>query len=343
NAYGHGTIGVSRLLLEYGVDMLAVAALSEAAELRKADINASLLLFSLPLFEEIPDILKYTVEPFVFTEDFIKTLNIYAKKEKKIVNVHLKIDTGMGRIGCAPEQATSLAKLITTQSNLHLAGCCTHFATSDSLSKKDSNYTKKQIKVFKNCIQSIKECDIIPGICHCSGTGGTLLYPEAQFDMIRPGLVVYGYYPSTDVEKKVKKQYKTFEIFPVMELQTKITSIKTIKAGESVSYGRIWTANENTRIATIPLGYADGLKRSLSPGLLVLINGKQYPVVGSICMDQCMIDIGTKEKICTEDIVTIFSDYKNAQSLITQADLANTIVYEILTGIMPRVPRVYLD
>jgi len=343
NAYGHGAVQISKFLLEFGVDVLAVATLSEAEELRNANIHAPVLLFSLPLPEEIPEIITWNVQPFVFTKDFIELLNLEAKKQKVMVQVHLKIDTGMGRIGCLPSQAAEFAKFITTQSNLSLAGCCTHLAVSDSLEEDAVLYTKKQIKLFNEAVLAIKKEGIDPGIRHCSATGGTLCYPEAQFDMIRPGLISYGYFPNTQIETKVKELHKGFDLYPVMELQTNITSIKTSMAGESISYGRIWKSNKATRIATIPVGYGDGLKRCLSPGLKVLIKGKTYPVVGRICMDQCMVDIDSDNDIKTGDVVTIFSDKKEAQSLNTQAKLANTITYEILTGIMPRVPRIYVD
>jgi alanine racemase len=343
NAYGHGAVQISKLLLEFGVNVLAVATLSEAEELRNANIDAPLLLFSLPLPEEIPEIITWNVQPFVFTKDFIELLNLEAKKQNATVNVHLKIDTGMGRIGCLPKDAAEFAKIISTQSNLSLAGCCTHFAVSDSLDKDAVLFTKKQIHLFNESILAIKNEGIDPGIKHCSATGGTLCYPEAQFDMIRPGLISYGYFPNTQIEKKVKELHKGFDLYPVMELQTNITSIKTIKAGESISYGRLWTSDKPTRIATIPVGYGDGLKRCLSPGLKVLIKGKTYPVVGRICMDQCMINIDSNNDIKTGDIATIFSDKKEGQSLVEQAELANTITYEILTGIMPRVPRVFVE
>ncbi|OJF77761.1 MAG: alanine racemase [Treponema sp. CETP13] len=343
NAYGHGAVEISKLLIKNDVDVLAVAKLSEAAELRAANIKAPILLLSLPLEEEIPEVIKLNVQPFVFTKDFITALNEEAIKQNIPVKVHLKIDTGMGRIGCQPEEAAGLAKYIFSQSHVILNGCCTHFAVSDSLNPDDIEFTKKQIKLFTFAINSIKEEGINPGICHCSATGGTLQYSEAQFDMIRPGLIAYGYFPDEKIEKKVKHYHPGFELYPIMELQSKITSIKTISAGESISYGRKWISDAKTRIATIPIGYGDGLKRCLSPGLKVLINGKQYPIVGRICMDQCMINIGTKDTINIGDTVIIFSDKKEGQTLNDQARLANTIPYEILTGIMPRVPRIYVD
>lgn len=343
NAYGHGAVEISKFLIKHNVDVLAVAKLSEAAELREKNITAPILLLSLPLEEEIPEIISVNVQPFVFTKEFIHSLNEEAMKQNTSIKVHLKIDTGMGRIGCQPEDAADIAEYIFAQSHVILYGCCTHFAVSDSLKANDIEFTKKQIKLFSFAVNSIKEKGIYPGICHCSATGGALQYPEAQFDMIRPGLIAYGYFPDEKIEKKVKEKYPGFELYPVMELQTKITSIKSILPGKSISYGRKWIADSETRIATIPIGYGDGLKRCLSPGLRVLIKDKQYPVVGRICMDQCMINIDTKDKINVGDEVIIFSDKKEGQSLIEQAELANTIPYEILTGIMPRVPRVFVD
>ncbi len=347
NAYGHGIIEIARASVSSGVDYLAVATVNEGKQLRKAGIKCPILILSIPFTDELPELVRLNLIPLVYEPEFINTLDSVAGKLHKKIDVHLKIDTGMGRIGCKPEDSVEIAKHISVKKNLALTGVCTHLAVSDSLSSEDIDFTKKQIALFFSATEEMKKQGINPGIRHCSASGGTLLYPEAHFDMVRPGLIIYGYFPSPESKQIIKKKFPSFDLQPVMELESKITGIKPITKGTSISYGRTWIAENDTWIATIPIGYGDGLSRSLSGKLSVTIKGKKYPVVGRICMDQCMIEIGEdgnpeKHLISLFDEVTIFGPGENMNTAVTLADTLGTIPYEITTLIMPRVTRVYI-
>lgn len=349
DAYGHGATRVAIAAIKSGADFLAVASIAEGIELREAGIVSPILSLSLATLDEIPSIIVHSITPLVFDCDFITELAKAAQKMHRTIPVHLKIDTGMGRIGCDYTEAHKIAKLITQQEGLFLEGVCTHFAASDSLEEKDVSYTKEQLNRFQTAIEEIKKCGINPGIVHCANSGAVLLYPETHFDMIRPGIIVYGFFPDEGSGKEKIQDYlqkkfnKKLELKPVMQVQTQIVSIKRVKKGESISYGRTWTAEQETDIATLPIGYADGLLRRLSPGLKVCINGKKYPVVGRICMDQCMVDLGLNHNVKRWDTVTVFGFDENCLTAADLAENAGTIPYEITCDINKRVPRVYFQ
>ncbi len=345
DAYGHGAVRVAVAAIRAGVSYLAVASVQEAIELRHAGIITPIISLSLPILEEIPLLLEYEIEPLVIDEEFINNLNSEAKKLNKKASVHLKIDTGMNRIGCTPNEALKIAMQISRASNLELKGIATHFAVSESTRPEDIQYTKKQISLFKKAVGEIKKAGIKTGLVHACNSGGVLQYPEAQFDMVRPGILIYGYAPCDELENKIKLK-------PVMELISQVVLIKKIEKGTSVSYGRKWTAEKDTYIATLPIGYADGLCRALSSKLEVKIGNEFFPIVGSICMDQCMIDIGSTPWVQRWDKVTIFgassesphnSKNERNNTAATLAKLAGTIPYELTCGINKRVPRVYID
>ena len=335
DGYGHGALKVAVAAIRSGCSYIAVASVQEGIDLREAGIVAPILSLSLPIPEEIPSIIEHSLTPLVFDSEFISELGKIARSMNKTVPVHLKIDTGMSRIGCALEDAADLAKEIALEKHLFLEGTATHFSVADSLDPGDMIFTRMQIQRFNDALSAIRAEGIDPGIVHAANSGGILLYPESHFDMVRPGILVYGYPPSLEVADLI-------EVQPVMELQTRVVSIKKIPAGESVSYGRTWTAKEDTYIATIPVGYADGLVRRLSPGLLVRIGEENFPIVGKICMDQCMINIGPDPWVQRWDLVTIFGPPPATASAETLAASIGTIPYEITCGINKRVPRVYV-
>lgn len=349
NAYGHGATRVAIAAIKSGADFLAVASIQEGIELRESGIVAPILSLSLPTPDEIPSIIVHSITPLVFAPEFIAQLDEAASKMHRTIPVHLKIDTGMGRIGCPYDEACNVAKLIASKKSLFLEGTCTHFAASDSLDPSDIDYTKLQFSRFMQAVDSIKKEGIEPGIVHCANSGAVLLYPEMHLDMVRPGIIVYGYFPDEGSENELirahleKKFNKTIELFPVMEVKTQVVTIKRVKKGCSISYGRTWTAEEDTDIATLPIGYADGLLRRLSPGLNVLINGKLYPVVGRICMDQCMVNLGTNHGVKLWDSVTVFGPDKAGLSAADLALNAGTIPYEITCDINKRVPRIFFE
>lgn len=335
DGYGHGAVRVSVAALKAGASFLAVASISEGIELREAGIVAPILSLSLPLKDEIPSLIVHSITPLVFDTEFIDQLNDVAISMHRKIPVHLKIDTGMGRVGCSKEEASTLAKKIAVSEGLYLEGVCTHLACADSLIEDDIAYTKKQINNFSYAINQIKKEGINPGILHCSNSGAIFLHPEAHFDMVRPGIVIYGY---SSCAKEMG-----IELKPVMEFSSQIVAIKHFKKGDSVSYDRTWVANEDCDIGVIPAGYADGLLRRLSPGLEVSINGKMYPIVGRICMDQCMVYLGKNYDVKRWDKVIFFGPEKNCNTAEDLANSIETISYEILCGVNKRVPRIYID
>jgi alanine racemase len=325
---------VAHAALAAGARYLAVAAVGEGEELRAAGITAPVLLLSQPLPEEIPEILAWDLCPLIFDREFAETASRAAAAAGKILPVHLKIDTGMGRVGCRPEEAADLARYIRTLKGLHIAGTATHLAAADSPREEDLRYTQKQLETFRAAVADIRAAGVDPGIVHAANSGAVVFHPGAWFDMVRPGIVLYGYSPGKDTPQALPVE-------PVMELRTRVVFIKEVKKGESLSYGRTWTAPRDTCIATLPVGYADGLPRTLSGDHLVRIRDVSYPLVGRICMDQCMADLGPGPDIRHWEDVTVFGG-----SSPSAADIAariGTIPYEITCHINKRVPRVYLD
>lgn len=344
NAYGHGAVEIAKAAVTSGISIFSVATVAEGIELRQAGIVGSILLLSICHKDEINQIAEYQLTPLVADSEFVDLLADVAGKNNDSDDsypVHIKIDTGMARHGCRPEDTAQLA-VHCVKKGLRIEGLCTHLAVSDSLNDEDIAFTKKQIAIFNTAVCAVKAKDISVDMLHCTASAGILLYPEAHFDMVRPGILTYGYFPSQELHNFFR-QKKDFAVFkPVMELISAVSAVKTLHLGESVSYGRCWTAKTQTNIATLPIGYADGLQRKLSPGLFITIDRKKYPIIGRICMDQCVVDIGIEHNIKRWDEVIIFGprEYCNtAQDIAMQLD---TIPYEILCFVSSRVCRTYM-
>lgn len=333
DAYGHGAVSIANTAVRAGVTHLAVATVREGMELRDAGIDTHILLLSPTDEQDAALIVAKDLEPFVTGTAFAERLAGAAREAGKTVSVHIKIDTGMGRLGCSPENAAAVARAVTGTSSLALAGIATHLAVADSPDPEDRAYTETQLARFEEAIAAIRNCGIDPGIIHAANSGAVLLHPSAQYDMIRPGILCYGYEPDERLRGMLPLR-------PVMELKTGIIETHALKAGQSVSYGRSWKTDRDTVIGVIPAGYADGLPRRLSPGLTVWISGKTYPVVGRICMDLCMVDLGPNARFPVGTEVSVFGPEPNPQSAGDLATLLDTIPYEITCGIGKRVPRV---
>jgi len=332
DAYGHGVIPVSRRALEAGVEYLAVATVPEGAELRAAGIGAPILLLSQALPEALPEIASQEFIPFVSDDEFIEDAARAAKKAGKKLTVHLKIDTGMGRLGCRPEDAASLARKIASRAGLSLGGIATHLSVADSSEPGHIAYTKGQLRRFREAIDAVKKAGVDPGIVHAANSGALVFHEDSYFDMIRPGIFLYGYLPAAAPAGLAVKA--------VMELRSKVVLVKKLKAGEFASYGNTWTAAGDTFIGVIPGGYADGVRRGLSNNHSVLIRGKAYPLAGRICMDQFMVNLGPETEVERWDDAVIFGP-----GFITAGGVAEklgTIPYEITCGINKRVPREYV-
>ena len=296
-------------------------------------------------YNHVSDIVKKNHVQADFRTDRIDISTPSEKQANSVITVHLKIDTGMGRIGCPIEQTVPLARQINSLPLLKLGGMCTHFAVSDSLAPNDIAYTRLQFKRFRLVADAVKKQGIRPGLLHCANSGAVLMYPEMQLDMVRSGLITYGYYPGDITQQFLSETvHKEFALRPVMEFKTRIVSIHRVQAGYNVSYGRTWTADKETELAVIPAGYGDGILRRYGHNLKVSIKGKAYPVVGRICMDQCMVDLGLNSGVKRWDEVSVFGP-KETGSLFSAQDIAdnnNTIPYEIICAINKRVPRIFV-
>jgi alanine racemase len=337
DAYGHGAVEISKTALESGCSYLAVATVDEGALLREAGIQSPILLLSEALPDELEMAVSYRLVPFISDIGYAELFSRAAEKAGRDLpfNVFLKIDTGMGRLGCAPADALLLARFIAAQKSLKQLGTATHFAVSDSESPEHMKFTRTQIALFNETIQQIQKAGLNPGIVSAANSGATVSYKDALFDLVRPGILLYGYQ-----DARIKPP---LDVKPVMELVSKIVYIKKLKSGESVSYGKTWTARNDTFIGILPAGYADGLPRLLSgKNFHVVINGEEYPLVGRICMDQCMIDLGPCPRVKRYDEVTLFGGKKPSCGADDIANLTGTISYEISCNINKRVPRLYV-
>jgi alanine racemase len=338
NAYGHGALEIAKTSLEAGASCLGVALVTEGTDLRKGGIKAPILLFSQPHPEEIPQITEAGLIPFISDASYASALNEQAAAEKIKLPVHLKIDTGMGRLGCPEEEALALARHIAGCSSLELAGTATHFAVSDSADERDITYTRRQLARFKEAVGAIRNAGIDPGTVHAANSGAVILHPDAWLDMVRPGILLYGY-KTVEERKTPPFQFEPLRALPVMELRTSVALIKKVKKGESVSYGRTWTAPQDTFIAVLPAGYGDGFPRLASGKWQAVIGGRTYPLAGRICMDQCCVDLGPDLSVRQWDEAVIFGG--SAPDAAALAAVVDTIPYEITCNINKRVPRVY--
>lgn len=346
DAYGHGAVECAKTILENGGEALAVATVEEGIELRNAGISSPILMLSLCSPEEISNAIKYNLIPFVFDKEYIE---LFAKEAEKLgkqnYKVFLAVDTGMGRIGCFDYETGKLAEYIESFKSLNLGGISTHFAVSDCCDTESKNYTQEQIKKFNLAVKNIESSGINPGIKTCANSAAALFLKESNFDMVRIGIIAYGYYPGDFTKKYLSENGINIDLKPVMTLETEVCSIREIKKGMSISYGRTWIAPEDTKIAVLPIGYADGLFRKYGQsGLKVAINGKEYKVCGRICMDQCMVDLGNNSDVKRWDKVIILGD-KSENAMQDADDIANannTISYEVTTCITKRVERIFL-
>ena len=346
DAYGHGAVEIARAALAAGVTHLGVARVSEAAELREQGVTAPILLFSRCPPYQYDDAIALDVSFFIGDAEWLTETGTAAAagaaagKGRPPVTIYIKVDTGMGRLGCPPETAIELVRLVQQFPAPRLGGICTHLAVSDSDDSADIAYTKQQIKRFTQAVDGIRAAGLSSGILSAAASGGLLYHPESHFDLVRPGILLYGYSPSGVSPSSVASSAAS-PVKPVMELTAQVSFIKRVHRGESVSYGRTWTAPRDTVIATLPIGYGDGLPRLSSGSVGAFIRGKRYPQVGRICMDQCMVDLGSDPDVRLWDEAVIFGG-PSPDTAATIARAAQTIPYEVLTGITKRVPRLYL-
>jgi alanine racemase len=334
DAYGHGMLEVSQQLETCKVDYLGVASVNEALALRKGNIKAPILVMG-NVFDEnqIKQALEYQISLTVADLVGAKKINKFVSRGKNL-KVHIKVDTGMGRIGIWHETAFTDILKICKLKNLFVEGIFTHFSSADT----DIECTKKQLFIFEHLINKLRQNKIDMAFVHAANSSALCRMKnigKGLFNMVRPGIMVYGIYPGKSMKKQVSLK-------PVLELKSRVSYIKQVEAGRTISYGRTYTAKAKTKIATISIGYADGYARALSNKAHVLINGKIFPVVGRVCMDQIMVNIGLSSKIKVGDIVTLIGRDKTKMILAEKlATLCGTIPYEIVCGISSRVKRLF--
>ena len=336
NAYGHGAPETTKAAEKAGIRWFGVANTDEGIELREAGITSRIILFSLALPADIPRFIKHNITPVVADRGFLPLLERHLPLNTPSAlpyPVHLIIDTGMGRIGCPPEEARSLAEAIVSSPKLNLEGTCTHFAQADAA---DLSFSREQLKVFLNCIAELRKRGIDPGILHAANSGAIIGLPASHLDMVRPGIMAYGYYPSKEQERKVPLK-------PVMEFASNVVFIKEVGPNSPISYGSTFRTKQATRIATVAAGYGDGYFRKLSNRGKVCIRGKLYPVAGRVTMDQIMVDIGQDSDVRLYDPAVLFGPDPEALSAEDIADLCETIPYEVTCAISKRVLREYKE
>jgi len=326
NAYGHGSVEIAKHLESQNINWFGVATASEALTLRESGINANILIFA-PEYTKLEKVLENDISLCIADQHSLNAITRVTTSKK--ARVHLKLDTGMGRLGLGRKEALELAKTIDANKRLIFEGVWTHFAASDD---EDRAFTECQLEAFHLFLVSLQQEGIEPKLKHASNSAAIFAYPDAQFDMVRPGIAVYGYHSSPFIASLEPN------LEPALELTAPITFVKRVKAGTSISYSSLWHASKDTTIATVRIGYADGYARSLTGKAQVLIQNQLRPIAGRVCMDQMMIDVGDLD-VKIGDTVSLFGTPSlNAEDL---AASINTISYELLTSLSERVTRVY--
>ncbi len=334
DGYGHGANLFAKLLCDK-CDYFAVAAIEEALALRNDGIKTPILILGRIFPDDLETAISENITVTAFTYDDALLVSETAKKVGKIGKIHIPIDTGMSRIGFIPnEEYADVVKEISGLPSIKLEGVFTHFATAD---EEDDAFTKKQAQRFLAFKEMLEKRNVDIEIYHSANSGAVLQHKDFYFDMVRPGIILYGLTPSGYLAES------SSDLKPVMELHSHVAFVKTIQKGETVSYGRTFSAEKDMKIATIPVGYADGYPRLLSGKGRVIINGSYAPIVGRICMDQFMVDVTDIENVSIGDKVILMGTEKGISITAEEiADFAQTINYEIVCGVSKRVPRIAL-
>lgn len=340
DAYGHGAPKLSKFYEQLGADYLGVSNVEEAIQIREANVNLPILILGYTPANLACILSENNLTTTIVSKEYAEKLNSFAKQYSINLKVHIKIDTGMSRLGVMCQNKSQIKnaaeeiKQICSLSNLNVEGIFTHMAVADE-AETGQDFTHNQHNIFINLLKTVKDAGIDIPLKHCCNSGAILNFPEFSMDMVRPGIILYGLMPSINSKN-------TLNLKPAMQLKSIISHIKTIDANTSISYGRTFFTKDKTTIATIPIGYADGYNRLLSNNSYMLVNGQKAPVVGKICMDQCMIDITNIKNVKQDDIVTVFGTQQGQTiSAFELADKCSSINYETICLIGKRVPRVY--
>lgn len=330
DGYGHGAVPVAKHLVKEGFRCFAVAQFQEALELRESGITQPILIFGRLLPDEIPTAIKSGFRISIFGKEDLDWIENAGQNQTAVV--HLNVETGMGRVGVLLDQEPDVFDRVIGSPKCLWEGLYTHFSTSD---EADKDYANLQLSRFQKVLTHVQQLKKKPSIIHMANSGAVLDIPKSYFDAVRPGILLYGNYPSSETTRSVK-------IRQVMTFKTYVSHVRALPVGFPISYGRRWVTPRATKIAVLPLGYADGLNRKLTNQGEVLIQGKRYPMVGAITMDQTMVDV-TNDPIKTGDEVILWGESDQGTIEVSEvADKIGTIPYEVTCGVSRRVPRVYV-
>lgn len=334
NAYGHGAVEVSETLLENGVTMLGVGVIEEGIVLREAGIKAPILICGLTMNDQIEPLVMYNLTATVCQLKTIQILSRIASKNKKRARVHIKIDTGMGRLGIPTTDTLNFVKKISQMKNIEIEGIFTHFAAAN---EENGIYTRKQFEKYKKALLELERERINIPLKHVANSAAILNSSSFHLNAVRPGIIIYGLFPSPETKR-------TVQLRPAAEFKTKIVFLKEVPAGKSIGYGRTYTTTKPTRIATLPVGYADGYSWLLSNNGEVLVRGERAPIIGKICMDLCMIDVTHIGGVQIGDEVVLWG--KQGSRMVSVQEIAQrtgNIVYEVICMVdKERVPKVFI-
>ncbi len=332
DAYGHGLIQASKALMSAGVDYLGVATVNEAKAIRDAGIKTPVLCVGVLTCGDEKICVQYDVEQTVSSVEDVLRLENEGEKQNRAVKLHIKIETGMHRTGVRVcEELEKVLNTIKSSRCVKLAGIFTHFSMSDC----DKEYTHQQAMQFNSAIKQVKDAGFSDFISHCSNSAAILDYPELNYDMVRAGIILYGYYPSEICSKSVS-------VRPVLSLKTKIVAVNKVLKGEKIGYGGTFEAKRDMLVAVLPIGYGDGYKRAVSNKGFVLINGKKANVVGNVCMDMTMVDVTDISATVGDEVVVLGNQGSESVTADDIAAWCDTINYEIMLSILPRVPKEYV-
>lgn len=334
DGYGHGAIAVSRVALRAGASWLAVALVEEAAVLRKSGIDAPILLLSQPRAGDVPAAVRYDVRVTVYTAEGVRAVAAAAREAGTVARVHLKVDTGMNRVGARPAEVAALVDAVSACPELELEALWTHCAVAD---EPGHPFTDQQLDRFEATVAGLEAKGRRPPLLHAANSAAAIEHPRARFDLVRSGIALYGIAPSPALAGRLP-------IRPALSLKAEVSMVKRVRAGEGISYGLRHRFERDTTVATVPIGYADGVPRRLSlVGGQVLVGGRRRPMVGVVTMDQLMVDCGDDPVAVGDEVVLLGRQGDEEIPADEWARALDTIAYEIVCGIGPRVPRVYLE
>ena len=333
NAYGHGLLKVAQLYESLGVNSLGVAFLEEGIRLRESGISLPIVVFGGISVKQIPEFLEWNLEFFISSQEVLRATESICKSLKVEAVVHLKLDSGMGRIGINTADSATFIEEAICAKHVRIKGVCSHLACSDD---PENPLTLLQVERFLAAVSIFERLGVEVPLRHLANSGGVLYFPETHLDLIRPGILLYGVYPES-------ASPHILDVRPALQLKSEISFHKSVSSGFSVSYGATWTSKCSAEISTIPLGYGDGFRRQLSNCGEVLINGKRRRIVGRVCMDQFMVNCENDLMKAGDEVVLIGQQQEQCITVEEISNLAETIPYEILTNLNERLPRIYIN